>query len=154
MKNQQVANILVNYLFIVSSTRFERCFRPSSGALDYLQLPVVFTQVAAGWCHGCVETNFVVFFFFFFFRWCYSPLWALACRTIPLHLFLSITNSLHLLTPQHLKISFHFFSPSFPGSSSSSRPFQFFSADLFGASYPAPFSPGDPTNLGKNYQIL
>jgi len=38
-------------------------------------------------------------FFFFFFRWRYSPLWALACRTIPLHLFLSITNSLHLLTP-------------------------------------------------------
>ena len=37
--------------------------------------------------------------FFFFFRWHYSPLWALACRTIPLHLSLSITNSLHLLTP-------------------------------------------------------
>ena len=36
---------------------------------------------------------------FFFFRWRYSPLWALACRTIPLHLSLSITNSLHLLTP-------------------------------------------------------
>jgi hypothetical protein len=31
-----------------------------------------------------------------------------------------------------LKISFHFFSPSFPGSSSSSRPFQFLSEDLFG----------------------
>ena len=38
-------------------------------------------------------------FFFFFFRWCYSPLWALACRTIPLHFFPSITNSIHLLTP-------------------------------------------------------
>jgi len=37
---------------------------------------------------------------FFFFRWHYSPLWAfLACRTIPLHFFLSITISLHLLTP-------------------------------------------------------
>jgi len=35
----------------------------------------------------------------FFFRWRYSPLWALACRTIPLHLSLSITSSLHLLTP-------------------------------------------------------
>ena len=33
---------------------------------------------------------------------------------------------------QHLKISFHFFSPSFPGSSSSSRPFQFLSEVLFG----------------------
>jgi len=35
----------------------------------------------------------------FFFRWRYSSLWALACRTIPLHLSLSITTSLHLLTP-------------------------------------------------------
>jgi len=39
------------------------------------------------------------FFFFFFFHWRYSPLWALAGRTIPLHLSLSITKSLHLLTP-------------------------------------------------------
>ena len=57
----------------------------------------------------------------------------------------------HQLSPsshsQHLKISFHYFSPSFPGSSSSSRPFQFLSEDLFGASYPPPFSPGDPANL-------
>ena len=36
---------------------------------------------------------------FFFFRWRYSPLWALACRIISLHFSLSITNSLHLLTP-------------------------------------------------------
>jgi len=35
----------------------------------------------------------------FFFRWRYSPLWALACRTIPFHLSLSVTNCLHLLTP-------------------------------------------------------
>jgi len=35
----------------------------------------------------------------FFFRWRYSPLWALASRTIPLHFSLSITTSLHLLTP-------------------------------------------------------
>ena len=34
-------------------------------------------------------------FFFFFFCWCYSPLWALAYLTIPLHFSLSITNSLH-----------------------------------------------------------
>ena len=41
----------------------------------------------------------------------------------------------HQLSPsshsQHLKISFYFFSPSFPGSSSSSRPFQFLNEDLF-----------------------
>ena len=34
-----------------------------------------------------------------FFHWRYSPLWALACRKIPLHFSLSITNSLRLLTP-------------------------------------------------------
>jgi hypothetical protein len=49
--NQQDATIQVILLFLVGSTCFERCFRPSSGALDYLQLLVVFTQVAAGWCH-------------------------------------------------------------------------------------------------------
>jgi len=37
--------------------------------------------------------------FFFFFHWHYSPLWPLACQTIPFHFSLSITNSLHLLTP-------------------------------------------------------
>ena len=37
--------------------------------------------------------------FFFFSCWRYSPLWALACRKIPLHFSLSISNSLHLLTP-------------------------------------------------------
>ena len=36
---------------------------------------------------------------FFFFHWHYSPLWALACRRMSLHFSLSITNSLHLLTP-------------------------------------------------------
>jgi len=42
-------------------------------------------------------------YFFFFFHWCYNPLWALACRTRPLHLSLSITNSLNLLTPNTLR---------------------------------------------------
>ena len=41
----------------------------------------------------------------------------------------------HHLSPsshsQHLKISFYFFSPSFPGSPSLSHPFQFLSEDLF-----------------------
>ena len=37
--------------------------------------------------------------FFFFFHWHYSPLWALACRTMYFHFFLSATNSVHLLTP-------------------------------------------------------
>ena len=35
---------------------------------------------------------------FFFFHWHYSPLWALACRTISFHFILSATKSLHLLT--------------------------------------------------------
>jgi len=32
--SQQDANIQVNLLFVVSSTCFGRCFRPSSGALN------------------------------------------------------------------------------------------------------------------------
>jgi hypothetical protein len=44
--NQQDATIHVNLLFLLSSTCFGRCFRPSSGALAlYLQYLVVFTQV-------------------------------------------------------------------------------------------------------------
>ena len=42
---------------------------------------------------------FKCFFFFFFYHWHYSSLWALACRTMSFHFFLSATNSLHLLTP-------------------------------------------------------
>ena len=49
----------------------------------------------------------------FFFHWHYSPLWALACRTISFHFFLSATNSLHLLTPSTWRSvstsSFHLF---------------------------------------------
>ena len=41
---------------------------------------------------GIGFTTIFFFFFFFFFRWRYSLLWALACRTIPLHFFLSITH--------------------------------------------------------------
>ena len=32
-------------------------------------------------------------------HWHYSPLWALACRKMSFHFFLSATNSVHLLTP-------------------------------------------------------
>ena len=68
----------------------------------------------------------------FFFHWHYSPLWALACRTMFFHFF----PICHQLSPyshsHHLKISFYFLFPSFPGSSPSSRPFQFLSEDLFG----------------------
>jgi hypothetical protein len=53
--NQQDAIIQVNLLFPVSSACFGRCFRPSSGAFDYLQYLVVFTQVATGRCAGWVE---------------------------------------------------------------------------------------------------
>ena len=49
----------------------------------------------------------------FFCHWHYSPPWALACRTISFHFFLSATNSLHLLTPSTWRSlstsSFHLF---------------------------------------------
>ena len=38
-------------------------------------------------------------FFFFSFHWYYSQLWALACRTMSFHFFLSAINSFHLITP-------------------------------------------------------
>jgi len=57
-------------------------------------------EMVLGMVYFFVRTYvFRYFLFFFFFHWRYSPLWALACRTIPLHLSLSITKSLHLLTP-------------------------------------------------------
>ena len=90
--------------------------------------------------------NFL-FLFFFFFHWHYSPLWDLACRTMSFHFF----PICHQLAPsshsQHLKISFYFLFPSFPGFSPSSRPFQFLSEYLFLAFYPSPFSLGDLTSL-------
>ena len=50
---------------------------------------------------------------FFFFHWHYSPLWALACRTMSFHFFLPATSSLHLLTPSTWRSlstsSFHLF---------------------------------------------
>jgi len=36
--NQQDVIIQVNLLFLVSPTCFERCFRPSSGALDCIYI--------------------------------------------------------------------------------------------------------------------
>ena len=49
------------------------------------------------------------------------------------HFFLSATSSLSPSShSQHLKISFYFLFPSFPGSSPSSRPLQFLSEDLSG----------------------
>ena len=48
-----------------------------------------------------------------FFHWHYSPLWALAYRTMSFHVFLSATNALHLLTPSTWRSlstsSFHLF---------------------------------------------
>ena len=58
-----------------------------------------------------ISRNFT--FFFFFFHWHYSSLWALACRTMSFHFFLSATNLLHLLTPSTWRSlstsSFHLF---------------------------------------------
>ena len=58
------------------------------------------------------------------------------CGLWPVEQYLSIFPVYHQLSPsshsQNLKISFYCFSPSFPGSSSLSRPFQFLSEDIFG----------------------
>ena len=65
--------------------------------------------------------------------------------------FLPFFPICHQLSPssysQHLMISFYFLFPSFPGSSPSSRPFQFLSEDLFGHPILLPFSLGDLTSF-------
>jgi len=75
--------------------------KPSETCRALFQNKINLRYCAPGW------------FYFFFFRWRYSPLWALACRTIPLHFSLSITSSLHLLTPSTWRSlstsSFHHF---------------------------------------------
>ena len=59
--NQEDATMQAKLLFLVSSTGFGRCFHPSSGALDcILQHLLVFTNVAAGWCHRRVPTRIYV----------------------------------------------------------------------------------------------
>ena len=67
---------------------------------------------------------------FFFFHWHYSPLLALACRTMSSHFFLSATNSLHLLTPSTGR---------YPSTSSFHL--------LLDLPYPPPFSLSDLTSL-------
>ena len=81
-----------------------------------------------------------------FFHWHYSPLWALACRTMSFHFFLSVTNSLHLFTPstwRSLSTSFSIFFWVFTFFSS----LPFLEWRYFSASYPPPFSLGDLTSL-------
>ena len=46
-----------------------------------------------------LHLNFSCWIYISFFHWHYSPLWALACRTMSFHFCVSATNSLHLLTP-------------------------------------------------------
>ena len=82
----------------------------------------------------------------FFFHWHYSPLWALACRTMSLHFFLSATNSLHLLTPstwRSLSTSSFLLFVGLPHLLVPSSPW----VKIFWASYPPPFSLGDITSL-------
>ena len=87
------------------------------------------------------------YFFFFFFHWYYSPLWALACRTISFHFFSYLPPTLSIFSHPALEdlflLSLSIFSWVFP----------FFSSlpvlewRSFWASYPPPFSLGDLTSL-------
>ena len=90
---------------------------------------------------------------FFFFHWHYSPLWALACRTMSFHFFLSAINSLHLLTPSTWRSlstsSFHLFLV---------LPLLLVHSVLewssFWASYSPQFSLGDLTSLSFAWTLL
>ena len=106
-------------------------------------------QLHLQWSEFCRRRSFFFFFFFFyyfffFFHWHYSPLWALACRTISFHFFLSVTNSLHLLTPSTWRsLSISIFSWVFPLFSS----LAVLEWRSFWASYPPPFPLDDLTSL-------
>ena len=56
------------------------------------------TVVSKGMGRGRFQWYTFVFTFFFF-HWHYSSLWALSCRIMSFHFFLSATDYLHLLTP-------------------------------------------------------
>jgi len=68
-------------------------------ALGHICLLVLQFSPYQSFCHCSISVYIYLLSTLFFFCWRYSPLWALACRTIPLHFSLSFTNSLHLLTP-------------------------------------------------------
>ena len=74
---------------------FSACLRNKKPKFPNLHDDIVLLRsVQSLWGNG-VSVNF----FFFSFHRHYSSLWALACRTMSFHFFLSATNSLHLLTP-------------------------------------------------------
>ena len=99
----------------LSGTRFlwntkQFCVQTEGRLVDNLKTN---SQYAAYWHEYwlCIVAIFFFFFFlllflfffysffFFFFQWHYSPLWALVCRKMSFHFFLSATNLLQLLTP-------------------------------------------------------
>jgi len=149
--NQQDATIQVNLLFLVSSTCFGPCFRPLSGALDYLQYLVVFTQVAASRCLWWVETEL-------WGLWCVytssssSSVGATArCGLWPVEQYLSIcpylsaTLSIFSLPALEDLFPLLFSILSWVFLFISVRPVLEWRS--FWASYPPLFSPGDPAKL-------
>ena len=118
--------------------------------LDFL-VSQFYRQWVAFWVlfvHSCLATCYFSFlFFFFFFHWHYSPLWAVACRTMSFQFLLSATNSLHLLTPRTWRSlstsSFHLLL----GLPLLLVPSSTWVKIFFGASYSPPFSLGDLTSL-------
>ena len=91
---------------------------------------------------------------YFFFHRHYSPLWALACRTMSFHFFLSATNSLSIFSLPALEDLFllplSIFSWVFPFISS----LRVLEWRSFWASYPPPFSLGDLTSLSLGHQSM
>jgi hypothetical protein len=98
-------------VYFIGNTFVEDCTTIFHCDLMLRKSVLILTLSRKEWCYtGTISSNIKVCLqilmqdlhrltLFFFFRWRYSPLWVLACRTIPSYLSLSITNSLHLLTP-------------------------------------------------------
>ena len=86
---------------------------------------------------GYTQTRGTAHYYYYYYYYYPSSIGTTArCGLWPVELYPSNFFIRHKLSPsshsQHLKISFYFLFPSFPGSSPSPRPFQFLSEDLFG----------------------
>ena len=118
-------------LFLLPLSIFSWIF-PFFSSLPVLRcvIPVVCLMMVFIYNLGAREWNtskigyIYIFFFFFFFHWHYSPLWVWPVEQC-LSIFSYLPPTLSIFSLPALKISFYFLFPSFPGSSPSSRPFQF-----------------------------
>ena len=109
--------LIVRYVTIKNRSEHWMAVSLKSESEGFLSLPCagvfLFGLVLSDTCIGRIFRSCYLYLLLLLFHWHYSPLWALACRTMSFHFFLSATNSVHLLTPSTWRSlytsSFHLF---------------------------------------------